>query len=121
MTKQLPSNHKYGHLAYTKYATWPMYRTPIPSILMVLSDTMRPTEVATMVKVSIEVRNGSAHFNVAIRAQSIEQAANVVRGSYPDCDDVRVKFPIDSESFLVHEPAPRAGIVGVESPDVIAA
>ena len=41
---------------------------------------MRPEEVDTMVKVSIEVHNGGAHFNVAIRAQSIEQAANVVRG-----------------------------------------
>ncbi len=74
-----------------------------------------------MVKVFIEVRNGSAHFNVAVRAQSIEQAANVVRGGYPDCD-VRVKFPIDPEEFFVKEPAPGAGIVGVEeSADLIAA
>ena len=43
-----------------------------------------------MVKVSIEIRNGSAHFNVVVRAQSIGQAANVVRVSYPDCG-VRVK------------------------------
>ncbi len=74
-----------------------------------------------MVKVSIEVRNGTAHFKVAVSAESIEQAVNVARVSYPDCDDVRVKFPIDPESFLVHEPAPRAGIVGVESSDLIEA
>jgi hypothetical protein len=87
---------------------------------MLLSDTMRPTGVATMVKVSIEVRNGTAHFNVAIRAQSIERAASVARGSYPGCA-VRVKFPIDPEGFFVNEPAPGAGIVGVESADLIAA
>ena len=53
-----------------------------------------------MVKVSIEVRNGSAHFNVMVWAQSIEQAANIVRVLYPDCG-VRVKFPIDPEGFFV--------------------
>ena len=74
-----------------------------------------------MVKVSIEVHNGGAHFNVAVRAQSIEQAANVVRGVYRDCDEVRVKFPIDPEEFFVNEPTPGAGIVGVESLNLIAA
>lgn len=96
-----------------------MYRTPIPSILIVLSDTMRP-EVSAMVKVSIEVRNGSIQFNVAIRAQSIERAVRVVRGSYPGCA-VRVKFPIDPEGFFVKEPTPQTGIVEVDQADLIAA
>jgi hypothetical protein len=87
---------------------------------MVLSDTMRPAVVTTMVKVSIEIRNGSAHFNVAVRAQSIQQAANVVRVGYPDCG-VRVKFPIDPEGFFENEPAPRAEIVGIDRPDLLAA
>ena len=86
---------------------------------MVLSDTMRPAEVTTMVKVLIEVRNGTAHFNVAVKAQSIEHAANVVRVCYPDCG-VRVKFPIDPEGFFVNEPALRAGIVGIDRPDLLA-
>ena len=73
-----------------------------------------------MVKVSIEVHNGSALFEVAVRAQSIERAASVVRGSYPGCA-VRVKFPKDPEGFFVREPAPRMGIVGVERPEFIAA
>jgi hypothetical protein len=80
---------------------------------------MRP-EVTTMVKVSIEVRNGATHFNVAVRAQSIKRAMSVVRGRYPRCD-VRVKFPIDPEGFFVKEPAPRSGIDGAEQPDLIAA
>src|SRR5829696_3671506 len=45
-----------------------------------------------MVKVSIEVHNGAALFKVAVRAQSIEQAASIVTGSYPGCD-IRVKVP----------------------------
>ena len=74
-----------------------------------------------MVKVSIEVRNGATHFNVAVRAQSIKRAVRIVRGSYPH-RDVRVKFPIDPEGFFVAEPAPRrSGIVGVERPEFIAA
>ena len=53
-----------------------------------------------MVKVSIEVRDGAVHFNVSVKAQSIERAVRVVRGSYPGCD-IRVKFPIDPEGFFV--------------------
>src|SRR5215207_4630132 len=44
---------------------------------------MRLAEVSTMVKVSIEVHNGAALFKVAVRAQSIERAASVVRGELP--------------------------------------
>jgi hypothetical protein len=73
-----------------------------------------------MVKVSIEVNNGAALFKVAVRAQSIERAASVVRGSYPGCN-IRVKFPIDPEGSFVAEPTPRMGIVGVERPEFIAA
>jgi hypothetical protein len=73
-----------------------------------------------MVRVSIEVHNGAALFEVAVSAQSIEWAASVVRGSYPGCD-IRVKVPIDPEGFFVWEPASRMGIVGVERPEFIAA
>ena len=53
-----------------------------------------------MVKVSVEVRNGAAHFNVAVRAESIRWAVSIVGGQYPG-RDVRVKFPIEPESFFV--------------------
>jgi len=36
-----------------------------------------------MVRVSIEVRNWAACFNVAVGAQSIERAVSVANGSYP--------------------------------------
>jgi hypothetical protein len=73
-----------------------------------------------MVKVSIEVRNGAALFMVAVRAQSIERAATVVRGSYPGCK-IRVKSPIDTEDSFVPKPVPQVGIVGVKRPEFIAA
>ena len=73
-----------------------------------------------MVNVSIKVRNGATHFNVAVRAKSIKRAVSIVRQSYPHCD-VRVEFPIDPEGFFVEEPAPRSGTLGVEQPDLIAA
>jgi hypothetical protein len=85
---------------------------------MVLIITLRP-EVTTMVKVSMEVRNRTTHFNVAVNAQSIEQAANIVRVGYPDWG-VRVKFPIAPECFFVNKPALRAGIVGLDRPDLLA-
>lgn len=70
-----------------------------------------------MVKVSIEVHNRAAHFSVAVKAQSIEQAMRVVRGRYPGCT-ARVRFPIDPEGFFAKEPTPWAGIVGVEQAGV---
>jgi hypothetical protein len=73
-----------------------------------------------MVKVSIEVRDGAAHFNVSVKAQSIERAVSIVRGSYLGCS-VRVKFPIDPEDFFVQEHTAQMGIVGVDHPDVVAA
>jgi uncharacterized protein YcnI len=80
----------------------------------------QPLEASTMVKVSIEVHNGAAHFSVSVKAQTIERAMNVVRECYPGCS-VRVRFPIEPEGFFVKEPNPRAGIVGVDQPGLIAA
>ena len=73
-----------------------------------------------MVRVSIEVRDGAAHFVVAVRAESIRRAVSIVTGRYPG-GDYRVKFPIAPEGFFVNDTAARAGLVGFEQPDVIAA
>jgi hypothetical protein len=64
-----------------------------------------------VVKVSIEVRSGAARFDVAVQAQSIQRAVNLVGERYPN-GNVRVKFPIDAEGFFVKDPTDRAGIVG---------
>ena len=73
-----------------------------------------------MVGVSIEVRDGAAHFVVAVRAESIQQAVSIVKGRYSG-GDCRVKFPINPEGFLMSDTAARARLVGFERPDVIAA
>jgi hypothetical protein len=55
-----------------------------------------------MVKVSVEVRHGTARFPVAVKAQSIHQAMSIVTARYPD-SDARVRFPIDPEGFFVED------------------
>ena len=77
-------------------------------------------EVIRVVEVSIEVSSGAARFQVAVRAESIQRATNLVAARYPS-GICRVKFPIDPEGFFVKEPAPRSGIDGVEQPDLMAA
>jgi hypothetical protein len=73
-----------------------------------------------MVKVSIEVRYGTARLDVAVRAWSIQQAMSFVRERYPNTD-VRVRFPLDPEGFFVQDPAARAGLIEDEQPDLRAA
>ncbi len=73
-----------------------------------------------MVKVSIEVRDKAAHFNVSVKAQRIERAESVVRGSYPGCT-VKLKFPIDPEGFFVQEPTAQTEKVEVDQPILVAA
>jgi hypothetical protein len=57
-----------------------------------------------MVKVSIEVRNGTARFTVGVRARNIEQALRIVQTRYP-AKVATVKFPIDPEDFFGEEAA----------------
>jgi hypothetical protein len=55
-----------------------------------------------VVRVSVEVRNGAAHFRVGVQASSINRAINLVKAFYSACD-VRVIFPIDPEGFFVED------------------
>jgi hypothetical protein len=57
-----------------------------------------------MVKVSIEVHDGTARFMVAIKAQSIQQALSIVTARHPS-SVTKVKFPIDPESCFVEDAA----------------
>ena len=70
-------------------------------------------EQQRMVKVSVEVRSGTARFRVGVQALSIRRALSLVGGRYPQ-GEVRVAFPIEPEGFFVGEPAASAGIVGPE-------
>ena len=64
-----------------------------------------------MVKVSMEVRSGAAHFDVAVQAESIQRAVSFVQERYSK-SSVKVKFPIEPESFFVEDLTARSGIVG---------
>jgi hypothetical protein len=61
---------------------------------------VRTKKVIHMVKVSIEVRDGTARFMVGVKAKNIEQALSIVQTRYP-ANVAIVKFPIDPEGFFV--------------------
>ena len=63
---------------------------------------VRTRKVIHMVKVSIEVRNGTARFMVEVKAKNIQQALRIVQTRYP-AGVATVKFPIDPEGFFVEE------------------
>ena len=55
-----------------------------------------------MVRISVEVRSGTARFRVGVQAQSIRKALSVVGGRYPH-GLVEVAFPIAPDEFFVHQ------------------
>ena len=59
-------------------------------------------EQQKMVKVSVEVRSGTARFRVGGQAPSIKKALSMVGGRYHR-GVVRVLFPVEPEGFFVHE------------------
>ena len=73
-----------------------------------------------MVKVTVEVRSGAARFDVGAQAESIQQAVSLVKERYSK-GSVKVKFPVEAESFFVEDCAARSGIVGLELPARVAA
>ena len=56
-----------------------------------------------MIRVSMEVREGSALSRATVQAESIREALSITRGRYPG-RDVRVIFPIDAEEFFIVGP-----------------
>ena len=55
-----------------------------------------------MVRISVEVRRGTARFRVGLQAKSFTKALGVVGGGYPH-GVVEVPFPIEPEGFFVHQ------------------
>jgi hypothetical protein len=55
-----------------------------------------------MIRISVQVSSGTARFRVAIQAESIERALEIVARQNPGkaCE---VTFPIDSETFFVED------------------
>jgi hypothetical protein len=55
-----------------------------------------------MIRISVQVRSGTARFRVAIQAECIERALESVARQHPGkvCE---VMFPIDPETFFVED------------------
>lgn len=56
-----------------------------------------------MIKVSLDVHEGTAPFRVAAQAESISTAVSIVKRRCPG-RQVRVVFPIDSDEFFIEDP-----------------
>ena len=67
------------------------------------------------VRISVQVSSGAARFRVAVQAQSIERALEVVQ-RWHSGKECKVKFPIDAEAFFVKEDA----VAKVEAPGMAA-
>jgi hypothetical protein len=64
-----------------------------------------------MIRISIEVRSGTARFKVLAQAESIEGALEIAK-RYNSGKECKVVFPIDPEGFFVEDDLGRDGAVG---------
>lgn len=64
-----------------------------------------------MIRITIEVGRGTTRYRVAVQAESIRRALEIVEGISPD-GNFRVTFPIDPETYFVKDPAATAGPIG---------
>ena len=55
-----------------------------------------------MIRISIKVSSGAARFRVAIQAESIERALEIVARQNPG-KECEVTFPIDPETYFVED------------------
>ena len=55
-----------------------------------------------MIRISVQVRSGTAPFGVTIQAESIERALEIVARQNPG-KECEVTFPIDPETFFVDD------------------
>ena len=73
-----------------------------------------------MVKVPIGVRIEAAHFDAAVRAGSFQRAISIMQAHYSK-GGLKVKSPIESESFFAEGPTAPRRIVGFENKARVAA
>jgi hypothetical protein len=58
-----------------------------------------------MIRIAVQVSSGAACFKVAVEAESIERALEIVARLNPG-KDCKVTFPIDPETFFVEDAVP---------------
>lgn len=64
-----------------------------------------------MVRVTVDIESGTARYRVAVQAESIQRALELVERMDPG-SEFKVAFPIDPDTFFVNDPA--AKIVPLE-------
>jgi hypothetical protein len=64
-----------------------------------------------VVRITVEVGKGAVRYRVAVQAESIRRALDIVERLNPG-GDLRVTFPLDPETFFVEDPAAAVGLVG---------
>ena len=67
-----------------------------------------------MVRISVDVKSGSANFREAVQAHSIERALHIIQSQNPT-KQCTVRFPIDPEAFFAKEEqrVARVGALGM--------
>jgi hypothetical protein len=68
-----------------------------------------------MVRITVEIGDGATRYRVAVQAESIRRALEIVKGLNPG-DDFKVKFPIDPEAFFVEDRTAMSGLIAREQP-----
>ena len=61
-----------------------------------------------MIRITVRVSSGAARFGVAIQAESIERALEIVASQHPG-KECEVTFPIDPEAFFVDDAVATVG------------
>ena len=68
-----------------------------------------------MVRITVEVGSGPTRYRVAVQAESIQRALEIVEGLDPG-SDFKVTFPIDPETFFIKDPAAMVERIEREKP-----
>ena len=66
-----------------------------------------------MVRITVEVGRGAIRYRVAVQAESIRRALEIVEGMNPG-REIKVTFPIDPENFFVEGSAAVVGQIEQE-------
>ena len=61
-----------------------------------------------MIRISVQVSSDAVRFNVAVEAESIERAVEIVARQNPG-KECEVMFPIDPETFFVEDSVATVG------------
>ena len=95
-------------MAYKKVAAW---QTRLLHTRAYASSYRSIRKKMRMIKIAIEVKSGTATFKVAMQAESIQGALEIVK-RYHAGRECEVVFPIDPGGFFVEDDPGRGGMVG---------